>query len=254
MIFPMASLVVSIHDVSPRTVASTRAILAELKAMGLDRYSLLIIPDHHRKGHFLADNAFCDWLREQAAAGQEIVIHGYYHQRPQKAGESARDKFMTRFYTANEGEFYDISREQARALVAQAREEFVRQGIDPHGFIAPAWLLSPEAEQALAELGLRFTTRIGGVIDLSKGETHPSQSMVYSVRSAWRRQVSLWWNATLYRRLAANPLLRVGIHPVDYQHPAIWKQIREKIQAALRTREATTYEGFLAGHRNTPRP
>jgi len=241
----MSSLVLSIHDVSPLTLKNTRAILADLKSLGLNRYSLLVIPDHHRRGHFLESAPFCAWLKEEASAGQEIVIHGYYHQRAPKPAESVVDKFITRFYTANEGEFYDIGREQAFELVAKAREEFSSIGLSSTGFIAPAWLLSTAAETALADLGLRFTTRLGGVIDLATGKTHPSQSMVYSVRSEWRRQVSLLWNSSLYRRLEANPLLRIGIHPVDFDHPTIWEQIRTKVSEALTQRQATTYEDFL---------
>ena len=57
-------------------------------------------------------------------------------------------KAMTRIYTADEGEFYDIDRATARELVSKAREEFRGIGLDPRGFIAPAWLLGPEAEAA----------------------------------------------------------------------------------------------------------
>jgi predicted deacetylase len=241
----MNSLVVSIHDVSPLTLEATQAIIGDLKSLGLTKYSLLVIPDHHRRGHFLQDPAFCQWLKSETADGQEIVIHGYFHQRAQKDAESPLVKFMTRLYTANEGEFFDIGQAEAHALVSRAREEFASIGLTPSGFIAPAWLLSKAGEKALIELGLLYTTRLGGVVNLATGKTHNSQSMVYSVRSGWRRQVSLQWNASLYRRLTPNPLLRIGIHPVDFQHPAVWGQIRERISLALAQRQAMTYEGFL---------
>ena len=64
--------------------------------------SLLVIPDHHRRGHFRDYPEFCEWLRRQVAAGCEAVIHGYYHERPARAGEGWRDRFITRSYTAGE--------------------------------------------------------------------------------------------------------------------------------------------------------
>ena len=239
------ALVVSLHDVSPRTRPACERILADIAALGVPACSLLVIPDHHRRGHFHEDAAFCTWLREQARRGHEAVIHGYFHQRARRDGESAMQKMTTRIYTADEGEFYDLDRPTARALVTQAREEFRKIGLDPHGFIAPAWLLGAEAEAALRELEIDYTTRLGSVLDLRTGTTHSSQSLVWSVRSAWRRATSRVWNALLFQRLAANPLMRISIHPADIEHAAIWRQIRALIARALVDRSPLTYQGWL---------
>ena len=240
-------LVVSLHDVSPQTRGECAGVLAELAALGVPRCSLLVIPDHHRRGHFLADEECSAWLRAQAVAGHELVMHGYYHQRSRRGGESVGAKLTTRIYTADEGEFFDLDRASASALVERTRTDFRKLGVEPAGFIAPAWLLSAEAEAALRELGCAYTTRLGSVVDLQNGRVFKSQSLVWSVRSAWRRQVSRAWNALLFRRLAANPLLRISIHPVDLQHPKIWRQVRELIARALADREPLTYHEWLRG-------
>ena len=243
------SLVVSLHDVSPRTRAECAEILGQLAELGVARCSLLVIPDHHGRGHFLADAECSAWLRAQAAAGHELVMHGYHHQRARRAGESVGAKWTTRIYTADEGEFYDLDRAAAAALVSQAREDFRQLGVEPAGFIAPAWLLSAAAEAALRELGCAYTTRLGSVVDLQTARVWKSQSLVWSVRSAWRRQVSRAWNELLFRRLAANPLLRISIHPVDLRHAQIWRQIRELVTRARADRESLTYRAWLAGQR-----
>jgi len=49
--------------------------------------------------------------------------------------------------------------------------------------------------------------------------------------------MSLAWNALLFRRLAANPLLRISIHPVDRRHAKVWQQIRELVTRALADRD-----------------
>lgn len=243
------ALVVSLHDVSPRTRAECAEILGQLAALGVPRCSLLVIPDHHRRGHFFADSECAGWLRAQAAAGHEPVMHGYYHQRARREGESVSAKWTTRIYTADEGEFYDLDRATAAALVSKAREDFRELGVEPAGFIAPAWLLSAEAEAALRELGCTYTTRLGSVVELQTSRVWQSQSLVWSVRSSWRRQVSRAWNELLFRRLAANSLLRISIHPVDLRHAQIWRQIRELVSRASADREPLTYHEWLARQR-----
>ena len=239
----------SLHDVSPRTLPACARILAELAALGVGACSLLVIPDHHRRGHFLEDATFCAWLREWMERGHEAVIHGYFHQRARRDGESAIQKMTTRVYTADEGEFYDIDREAARTLVSRARDDFRKIGLDPRGFIAPAWLLGPQAEAALRELEIEYTTRLGSVLDLRTGTVHRSQSLVWSVRSGWRRATSRVWNAFLFKRLAIRPLMRISIHPVDIEHAAIWRQIRELIVRALVDRTPLTYQAWLLERR-----
>ena len=242
---PHRSLVVSLHDVSPLTRVECATILDELRALGVGHTSLLVIPDHHHKGHMLADAAFGGWLRGQAADGHEIVMHGYHHLRPRRAEEKWTTKLTTRFYTADEGEFYDLDRATATELISKARAEFSQLGLTANAFIAPAWLLSAEAETALRDLHCEYTTRLGNVLDLRTGRTFASQSLVWSVRSAWRRQISLAWNALLFKRLSANPLMRISIHPVDLRHAKVWQQIRELIARALADREALTYLAWL---------
>jgi hypothetical protein len=240
------ALVVSLHDVSPHTRGDCECILTELAELGVRACSLLVVPNHHTRGHFLADPAFCEWLCAQAKIGHEVVIHGYHHQRARREDEDLRTQLTTRVYTADEGEFYDISWGDASLLVDRAREEFESIGLKPEGFIAPAWLLSNGAERALHQAGVQYTVLLDEVIDLETGRRTHSQSLVWSVRSAWRRVVSLVWNAMLYRGLRNNPLLRISIHPVDRHHPAIWRQVRRLIRRGLDGRAPYTYERWVA--------
>ena len=238
-------LVISIHDVSPLTRQDTETMLAELAALGVHKVTLLVIPDHHCKGHFLDHPEFCAWLRERVTLGDEVAIHGYFHRRDQRAGETLKEKLTTRYYTAGEGEFFDIPGADALRIVSQARQEFHKIGLEPRGFIAPAWLLSNGADRALQRLGLTYTTRIGGIFDYTTGVRHASQSLVWSSRTWWRRILSRLWNAYLFRRMQPRNLLRIGIHPPDLQHPAIWQQIKGLTARALEDRTASTYSGYL---------
>ena len=244
------ALVISLHDVSPRTRPQCERILDELRALGVGACSLLVIADHHHRGHFLEDKNFSQWLRKLSQEGHEIVIHGYFHQRQRRAAESMAARLTTRFYTADEGEFYDIDRASAADLIARARADFKQIGLSPVGFIAPAWLLSAPAEAVLSESGLDYTTRLGTVSDLRSGVRVDSQSLVWSVRSAGRRFLSLGWNLLLYGALhSRNALLRVSIHPVDIDQPPVWQQIRALLASALRHRQPFTYQAWILRQR-----
>jgi uncharacterized protein len=239
------ALVVSIHDLAPATRSRVELILAQLARAGVPHCSLLVVPDYHRSGRSLGEPGFVAWLQELRAEGHEIVIHGFYHQRTRRAGESARQKVVTRVYTADEGEFYDLGYDEALRLLREAQNEFAGHGFHPGGFIAPAWLLAAEAERAAVDVGFRYTATLRGVRDFASGQEFISQSLVYSVRSGWRRSMSLAWNRNLFRRLTANPLLRLGIHPPDIEHGAIWDQILALTRKALRDRQPMSYQGWL---------
>jgi predicted deacetylase len=248
----MKSLVVSIHDVAPSTREICDRMLDALARRDIVRTSLLVVPNHHHRGHFLDNPAFCRWLADRATAGHEIVIHGYFHQRTTRGGERLRDRFVTQVYTAHEGEFYDLSQAKAAELLELAKSDFARFRAEyapglpaPVGFVAPAWLLGADAEVAVREAGFGYTTRLTKIENLRTGEITRSQSLVYSPRNAWRRAVSRGWNAWLSRRLRENPLLRVGLHPPDFQFPALWSQIERIVTAARQERSDLTYSAWL---------
>ena len=239
------ALVVSVHDIAPSTRETAEKIVSELSRRGVTHCSLLVVPNYHHAGSILADRELGIWLRELAGRDHEIVIHGYFHDRPRRANETSREKFMTRFYTEDEGEFFDLSYDEALCRIRQAREEFVSLGLAPRGFIAPAWLLSSKGERAAKDAGMEYTTRLGSVRDLIRDETFVARSIVYSVRNHWRRTASLAWNAALFLATKQQPLLRLSIHPPDYTHPAIWGQILRVLDQLLVGRTVTTYAAWM---------
>ena len=223
-------------------------MLAELNGWGVTQCSLLVIPDHHHRGHMLSDAGFCRWVEGLAKEGHELVVHGYYHQREMRRAESWKERIVTRVYTQGEGEFYDLSREEAARLLSRAKEEFQQLNAPaPRGFIAPAWLLSEAANEAVREAGFQYTTYLTGVRDYRSGGEGfiPARSLVYSPRNLWRRTCSAVYVACLAKWLQRAPLIRLGLHPPDYQHATLWQQIRRVTEEALRTRQALTYEAFV---------
>ena len=242
--------VISLHDVAPSSQTIAEKIISELGHRGVRVCSLLVVPDYHHQGPAMKDRQFVSWLRDLESAGHEIVIHGYFHERPPGHDETWPEKFLTRFYTDDEGEFYDLGYEEAFRRITAARDEFLAGGLTPRGFVAPAWLLSREGERAARDADLEYTTRLRTVRDLRSGKDFPARSLVYSVRSNWRRGLSLTWNAALLQFVKHAPLLRLSIHPPDYSYPSIWRQIVDLIDAVDGMRTPTTYRDWIAEQRS----
>ncbi len=246
----VASLVVSIHDIAPSNRAIVEPLLAELNRLGVQVSSLLVVPHYHHRKLIADDRDFSAWLRDLEGAGHEIVIHGYFHERPRRANETMRDRLITRFYTQGEGEFFDLPYEEAFQRISKAQALFAAGGLKPRGFIAPAWLLNTAGERAARDAGMEYTTRLRTVLDLRSGESVIARSLVYSVQAPWRRTASLVWNRALLQAARDKTLLRLSIHPPDYQFPAIWNQIERFIQQMSETRTPTTYQDWIAERRS----
>ena len=212
--------------------------------------SLLVVPHYHQQKLISEDREFLSWLRDLESAGHEMVIHGYFHQRPTRTGETMRERAITRFYTQGEGEFFDLPYEEAFRRISQAKELFTTSGLRPRGFIAPAWLLSAAGERAARDAGMEYTTRLRTVLDLRSGESFGARSLVYSVQNNWRRLASLLWNRALLQVTRDKTLLRLSIHPPDYQFPAIWDQIERFLQKMTEARTPTTYQDWIAERRS----
>jgi predicted deacetylase len=248
------SLVVSIHDVAPSTQAVVQEIIDDLRQSGVSCCSLLVIPHYHEKESLAQSPTFVEWLQKKEQEGHEIVLHGWCHLRPAAAQERLWKRWMTQHYTRGEGEFYDLSYDEARAKLKMGKAALEKAGFDfkkISGFIAPAWLLGKEAERAVIDEGFAYTTRLHGVIDLQKEypALHRSQSMVYSVSAAWRRWVSLFWNEFLFRcsEQRAWPLLRLGLHPPDWNYSAIRHHALSTVAQTIKKRKVVTYQEWTQG-------
>jgi uncharacterized protein len=242
----MRSLVVSLHDVSPLTYEIHDRILADLGSLGINRTSLLIIPNHHGHAPIGQDSDFQRWIRQRIDAGHEPVLHGLIHLRQRRRNEHLLDRFVTRIYTADEGEFFDLDLDAARTRLRDGLDSLRFLGREIPGFIAPAWLLGSQAQQAVVAAGFRYTALVGRVRGYAPQRVWTSRSLVWSTRKPWRIAVSLAWNQTLFDRTRQNELLRISLHPPDYAIGPVWGQVRRLIERALADRRVVTYEEFVA--------
>ncbi len=243
------SLIVSLHDAHPGSHAAIAEQIAFLADRGVTRSSILVVPEFHHGGSVSKDRAFCDAVSGWQASGHELVLHGYYHDRAEAAPDTFSNFFWTRFYTAGEAEFLDLTRETARARLELGLLLFKSLGWRTTGFVAPAWLMFSGLPNLLAEMGFAYTTRVGEIIPLLSGlnQIKRSHSLCYSTRAAWRRFASSVWNKNLYGRLRDTDLIRLSLHPHDLEFPLMRRQIDQILRASLkRGFQPTTYGDYVA--------
>jgi predicted deacetylase len=226
------SLVVSLHDVHPGSLGKIKAQREFLGEIGISQASLLVVPYYHRLERLEESAPTLDFLDRCAAAGDELVLHGYFHAC---SDQWDRNFFWTHVYTANEAECLDISDGELGHRITLGRKVWEDRGWPLDGFIAPAWLLPPKHEALLKRHGFAYTCRLRSVSWLRIAKEIESQSLCYSTRAEWRRRVSTLWNPYLFNRLrrAEAPLIRLSLHPDDFDWPEIKQQIREVAELAL---------------------
>lgn len=244
---PPRALCVSIHDVAPSTWPQCERLLRAIRSEADIPVSLLVVPAYHRHPARVGTR-FEHTLEYRMARGDELVLHGYTHLDEAPQARGWRDRFTRQVYTRREGEFYALDRAEARRRLELGWNWFAQRGWPLEGFVAPAWLMGEGAWQALDDFPFAYTTTLRRFYLLREETVLPSQSLVYTVGSGWRRHMSRGWNALLSRALRDNPLLRIGLHPADAGHPDIVRHFRRMIEMALQTRTAMTKAEFAKAY------
>ena len=234
-----------LHDVAPSTWPLFVDFVATVDALGDIPLTLLVVPDFHRQGRLDSQPAFVKIMHERLARGDELVLHGYYHDDPGPVPLRLPEYFMRRIYT-HEGEFFRLDADIARERLEQGLALFHRLDWPVQGFVPPAWLLGQQTRAALQSLPFSYTSSLAGLIRLPEFTSVPAPSLVWSSRSSWRRCLSLLWNRQRLASQSGAGLLRIGVHPVDMQYPGVQAYLLKILQTLLVTRIPLTKQQWLA--------
>ena len=233
------ALSVVMHDVAPATWGACCKVLEALDQVQSTPVSLLVVADYHRGQCIENDAGFLRAIEQRLLRGDEVVVHGLSHLDESPPPKAWRERFFRHFYTAREGEFFNLNYAEALERMQQAHVRFKALGWRPQGFVAPAWLMGQGTCSALRDSAFHYSSSRRELIVMPSGQRFNAPSLVWSVRAAWRRRVSAAWNAHLLQRVLRDPvhypLLRLGLHPADAAHPecvAFWQNaLRQAVQA-----------------------
>ncbi len=240
-------LIVSLHDLHPRSLDLIRQQKLALAEWGVLTASILLVPQFHHEQSIENHPQLIEELSAWQSEGHELVLHGYFHDRvglPENLGNF----FWTHLYTNHEAEFLDLFPLEAEDRLNKGRDLFANFGWNLRGFIAPAWLMAPGLTDLLRTLQFTYTNTLRSIIPLAeKRSPETTQSLCYSTRAFWRRNVSLLWNRFLFSRLLNQSVIRLSLHPNDFLYPPLKKQIEELIKTALQSGfKPITYADYVA--------
>jgi predicted deacetylase len=236
------SLLVSIHDVTPAHETAVKALWDVCVAAGVHP-ALLVVPNWHGRWPLARFPGFIEWLLDPAREGSVILLHGYRHD---EIGSRRRwnDELRAWGRTAREGEFLTLDKSVASARIRQGLSELRSIGLEPLGFVPPAWLARAETHRAVAEAGLKVSE------DDQRIYRHPGEDLWapclrWSTRSALRSYGSAAVVEGRWLIQRTRPMVRLALHPGDLSHPVVRRSLARTLERWLSAHQAVTYDRLV---------
>lgn len=165
-------LIVSVSDISDRTLADVDAFCTQMDARAVP-VSLLVAP-RLRVGYRLdRDSATVEWLGARRAGGDALLLHGY--------DEAATKK--------RRGLFATLPAHEAKLRLTAADRVLEHLGLRTRLFAAPVWTVSPGVIQALPANGFRVCADLHGITDLVRRST--TRARVLGIGAGFLAEP--WW-------------------------------------------------------------
>ena len=239
---PPRTIAVALHDIEPATFERCALIRDWLSDHGVDRVTLLVIParDLHPLGERSPE--MTSWLAERRGAGDSIAQHGFQHERTRRHGLSAQS--LLRSPTRRTGEFVGLDIDETQRAVNAGWRVLKLAGIEPDGFVAPAYAYTPALRSVLPR---RFRWW-AGLLGVHRRAHASEQERGRLLAPAWgmgtdgrlQRAVS----PALLRAggVLCGSTLRLDLHPADLQHPRHMIALDRVLARAANRRKAITYD------------
>jgi uncharacterized protein len=240
----MRRLLASIHDVGPKFEAHVDILVERLERhVGTATFAMLVVPDHWDEAPLSAAPEFQGKLRRWADAGVEMFLHGWRHR-----DDAPAKSFAQKHMTAGEGEFAGLSVAEAGARIADGRkivEDAIGRPVA--GFIAPAWLYSPGALDAVRDAGFALAEDHMKVWQPATGHVVARGPVItWASRSPGRIRSSLMVAAAARMLPQALPTARIAVHPGDVTVPALLDSIDATFERFAATHKPSRYADLIA--------
>ena len=152
-----------------------------------------------------------------------------------------------RFLTAGEGEFLALTEEQIEWRLDRGLGYFRRvvpRDI-PAGFVAPAWLYNKQLVPALRKRLIPWTEDHYGLVRVQGGQRLRVPVITWATRTRGRRIGSLLVCPLQLHCWFRRPLIRIAVHPFDFDYTETIRSIEYVVRRALETRKSLTYQELI---------
>lgn len=244
------SLVVSVHDVAPASAEQTARWCADLDALGVPA-SLLVIPGEWRGQRLSEVPEVSHMLRERAARGDEIVLHGLIHTAGRQ-GPLIR-RAVGQAVARGAAEFAALDTVEARRRIRAGLALLADAGLHTDGFCPPGWLASPGTVGALRAEGVGYLTVHRGLWDLRADAKVPGFALSHRPGGIGERLGATLMRACARRSVArGGDLVRIALHPDDLGRPGLREMTLRTIESVLSAGvRATTYGALIRAQEGT---
>ena len=240
------SLLVSIHDMSPLTIESSRRAVELAVSAGVPRsaLTLLVIPRHENRAPLDECVRTRDWVQSLVDDGACLCMHGLTHQMSDRIRNPWQWAWAQGFARGH-GELFLSDGVECGRRIDLARSIFRRAGLDRHvsGFVPPAWLISPDALRVVERAGFAFHERLSGIIH--RGSIRARRLIGFGSLNAVEASLTAGYAQVQSRRPAAST--RFAIHPADLERQSSVIAIRSSLKRLLACLEPINYTDFLLG-------
>ena len=238
-------LLVAVHDVTPAHADRVARVLALLDDLGVHRPALFVVPDWHGEWPLGAHPEFVAELRRRQGNGAEIFLHGYRHDEMGRR-RSLGDRLRVFGRTAGSAEFMMLGEKEAAGRLDRGLAEFRGLGLDPIGFVPPAWLFAPGTRTLLRQRGLTLTESFGWIECLQTDRRIFAPALSWSTARRWRSQVTAWLAGSRTALERPRDLVRVAIHPPDMDARVVRGSLGRALGRMLAARMPGTYREIFS--------
>ena len=242
-------LIVAVHDVAPSTLGEVRWLLSRLDQAGVRPRVLKVVPGEPGAADDLRDE-LAALVRDEAAAGSEVVLHGWTHRAPRRYRGSAADRLRARLFAPDAAEFLALRSDEVRTRLASGRQWLAGLGVDAAGFCAPGWLWTAELPALAREAGFRYLVGLRGLLVLGTGQRiglAPTGSMGGRAidELAWRLgELTIWRPLSALR---GDRPRRFFLHPQGASSSRACARVLREVERAARTHRPITFTELLDG-------
>jgi len=232
-----SALAVAVHDVEQGSFARVAEIRRWLTEHGVDRVTLLVIPAAYQRPIGM-HAPLALWLRDRVAHGDAVAQHGFSH-RVVSHPHWPR-KLLAQWQAGEAAEFPGLGGDQAARRVASGRRVLGDLDLDPHGFVAPGYAYTPELRRLLAD-SFDWFADLRCIRTRWDGEIR-ARALCLGSSTSLKRMLS----PTAVRALSLIPgeVMRIDVHPVDFDHPLHVATLEWLLERAGR-RQAVTYDELI---------